>query len=171
MSLEFFEQLFKIIRGLNSLDPFELRFLGGASKPEVVGVMLILFPFPEQVSYFKKLETLSLLSFLNWGLAMVMYYPTAFSFCFKYPDRLSLFPLMSIDIKLFPLGAFTFYASAWSRDHLYTFSVKPNTWSAILQVLFGYCIATPPGVLEGVMWLALLFVIVVLLLLLVVYWE
>jgi hypothetical protein len=65
MSLEFFEQLFKIIRGLNSLDPFELRFLGGASKPEVVGVMLILFPLPEQVSYFKKLETLSLLSFLN----------------------------------------------------------------------------------------------------------
>jgi hypothetical protein len=63
MSLEFFDELFKIMRGLNSLDPFELRFLGGASRADVVGVMLILFPLPEQVSYFRKLLTLSLLSF------------------------------------------------------------------------------------------------------------
>jgi hypothetical protein len=63
MSLEFFEELFKIIRGLNSLEPLELLLLGGASKAAAVGVMLILFPLAEQVSYFMKLLKLSLLSF------------------------------------------------------------------------------------------------------------
>jgi hypothetical protein len=63
ISLEFFEELFKIIRGLNSLEPLELLLLGGASKAAAVGVMLILFPLAEQVSYFMKLLKLSLLSF------------------------------------------------------------------------------------------------------------
>ena len=63
MSLEFFEELFKIIRGLNSLEPLELLLLGGASRAAAVGVMLILFPLAEQVSYFMKLLKLSLLSF------------------------------------------------------------------------------------------------------------
>jgi hypothetical protein len=34
---------------------------------------------------------------------MVMNYPRPFSLGFKYPDMLPLCPLMSTDIKLFPL--------------------------------------------------------------------
>ncbi len=56
-----------MMRGLNSLDPLELLWLGvvigGASKAAPVGVMLILLPLPEHVSYFIKFVTLSRLSF------------------------------------------------------------------------------------------------------------
>ena len=137
MSLEFFKELFKIIRGLNSLEPFELRLLGGASKAAAVSVALILLPLPELVSYFIKLLTLSLLSFFCWALVKLINYPRPFSLGFKYPDMLPLCPLISIDLKLFSLWAFIICASFWSRDHLCTFSVNPNTWSAILQVLLG----------------------------------
>ncbi len=56
-----------MMRGLNSLEPLELVWLGvvigGGSKAAPVGVMLILLPLPEHVSYFIKFERLSRLSF------------------------------------------------------------------------------------------------------------